>query len=146
MPLDQRDEDLLAELGRRMKAAREAAGLSGVDAAANLSVDRRTLQTWESGSRAAPAIAIPKMAALYGVTSEWLLSPDEPFRALVDPEIERRAVTAEDIDQHTEYSQLVSVLVTKRLQPMSSQREFQQRMERIAARGDQLRGEAHGKT
>lgn len=134
------------QIGRRMESARKRSGLLQKDACVAIGVSLRSLQSWESGERAAPVTAVAAMVAAYRCSADWLLRPEVPFHALVDPEVEERAVTATDIDQHTEYSQLVAVLISDRLVPVTSQRQFTKRMERVASRGDDLRGETHGKS
>lgn len=55
-----------SQIGRALKAAREAAGLTQVQAAAAIDVDSVTLSRWERGVRAAPRSARMALERLYG--------------------------------------------------------------------------------
>jgi len=60
MPIDQH------ELGRRLKAAREACQLTQDDVAAHLDVSRSTIAQMELGNRAVTSLELDKLAYLYG--------------------------------------------------------------------------------
>jgi Zn-dependent peptidase ImmA (M78 family)/DNA-binding XRE family transcriptional regulator len=60
MPIDQQ------ELGRRLKAAREACRLTQEDVARNLGVSRSTIAQMELGNRAVTSLELDKLAYLYG--------------------------------------------------------------------------------
>lgn len=122
-----------------MKEARGRAGLSREAAADLAGVPTRTLRGWENGEAAQPAWIIPVLAAIYRVSTEWLLAPERPFLALLDPSAEHAAVTSPTISRFEECSQMVSVVVTDRLVPITSAKEWRDRMETIARSGDALR-------
>lgn len=144
MPSNPSETDLLAQIGRRLESARKHAGMTQKQASESVGASLRALQSWENGERSAPVTAIVAMVAAYQCSADWLLGSEAPFRALIDPEVERRAMEAPDLDQHTEYAQLMAVLVSERLEPITSQRELTRRLERVAARGDELREGRHG--
>ena len=141
MPLDTPEPELLAVIGRRMKLARDSAGLSATAAARSLGVDRRTLATWESGTRAAPISAAPRMSELYSVALDWLLAPSSGFRALIDRESERLLVTRRDTESLAEHLQTLSVIVSDRLEPVSSVAQWHQRMQAAWESAERVRRE-----
>lgn len=63
-----------ATLGDRLAAAREAAGMTLVQAAARLGVRGKTLADWENDSAEPRANRLQMLAALYGVSLRWLLT------------------------------------------------------------------------
>lgn len=78
-----------AELGIRLKHARQQAGLGQDVAAARCGLARTDLASWESGRVDATAEGVAKLARLYGVCAHWLLgladnmTPLGPNRLLV---------------------------------------------------------------
>lgn len=71
MPARKRDpapaesgSNVVPGMGRRMKKARSAVGLSGDECAEKLSVERSTYYSWESGVRSPNARDVPRIAAL----------------------------------------------------------------------------------
>lgn len=61
---------------RRLKAARDTAGLSQEQAAHRLGVTRGAVQNWEHGHRVPRADVLAGMARLYGVPIESLFEHD----------------------------------------------------------------------
>lgn len=57
----------------RLRRARETAGLSIGQAATRLGVMREALERIEDPTREPPADGVVEMAALYGVSVEWLI-------------------------------------------------------------------------
>lgn len=87
--------DLQERIGRRLRAAREKAGLSQEQAAVSLGSTRATLALWESGARKAPATAVHGLARLYRVSGDYLLTlSDDPA-----PHQERGAPGVVDLHQ-----------------------------------------------
>ena len=92
-----------AQLGNRLRAARDRRGLSQQAVADALGLPRTAITNIETGARAVSTLEITKLADLYGQTPAYFLSPNEKeaedllvvlHRAL--PEIERRLeITAE---------------------------------------------------
>lgn len=130
----------LQRIATRLKEARARSGISRELAADRAGIPARTLRSWENGESTQPAWVIPVLAAIYSVSTEWLLAPDEPFLALIDTAAEHGAVTAGSISRFDECSQMASVVVTDRLVPVTSGKEWRDRMENIAKTGDRLRG------
>lgn len=78
MPVDQQ------ELGRRLKAAREASRLTQDDVAAQLGVSRSTIAQMELGNRAVTSLELDKLAYLYGRDIRAFLAEEfRPEEALV---------------------------------------------------------------
>lgn len=141
MPSPTAEQVIQQRIGIRMRQARDRAGISGPAACEALGISRRTLHSWEDGAVAQPAHAVARMAELYRCSAEWLLAPDRTFFALVDPAAEASATQAADKTEHDECSQMVSIVVSDRLVPVTSAKEYQERMEGVARRGDELRGD-----
>lgn len=139
MPSDRPDQDPAVVLGERMRLARTRAGLHQRDAAAALNCSVRTLSAWEVGAAKAPAIAIPELASLYGVTCEWLLAPNVPFRALVDEKSEQDALRSRDTRVFARHANTLSVIVSEHLRPVSSPDEWRERMQAVYEHGESLR-------
>jgi transcriptional regulator with XRE-family HTH domain len=73
------EESDLPGLGRRLRLAREDAGLSQAQAAKLLGLHRPAISEIESESRKVSAGELKELAALYHVSSAWLLG--EPLEA-----------------------------------------------------------------
>lgn len=63
-----------AELGARLRQAREYVGLSQDDVASVLGISRPAVTLIESGGRKVEAIELSKLASLFGTTAEFLLT------------------------------------------------------------------------
>lgn len=76
MSREQPSEDIQqrVELGVRIRQAREYVGMSQDDVATALGVSRPAVTNIESGTRKVEALELSKMASLFGVTTEDLLS------------------------------------------------------------------------
>jgi transcriptional regulator with XRE-family HTH domain len=61
-------------IAKRMREAREAAGLSQGQVAKKLHMHRPTISEIEAGRRRISASEIALFAELYGVSTEWLIS------------------------------------------------------------------------
>lgn len=60
-----------------LRAMREAAGLTQVQAAKRLGVNQSAVGQWETRRTFPRTARLPRIAALYGCTVEDLLAPDE---------------------------------------------------------------------
>lgn len=65
------------EVGQRLRDARRAVGLTQQVVADRLKCSRRAVSEWETGVRQ-PHTALPELAALYGVSTSFLLYGVEP--------------------------------------------------------------------
>ena len=70
--------EFYAELGRRLRAARVMAGLSGMQAAGALGIAHQQVHRYEIGANRAPVDLIMEMARLYGCTVSELIGGDAP--------------------------------------------------------------------
>jgi transcriptional regulator with XRE-family HTH domain len=61
----------------RLREARRGMGLKQQDVADRLQVSRRSVSEWEGGQRR-PHSKLPELAALYGVSTSYLLTGAEP--------------------------------------------------------------------
>ena len=93
-----------AQLGNRLRAARDRRGLSQQAVADALGLPRTAVTNMETGARAVSTLEITKMADLYGQTPAYFLSPNEEaaedlFVVLhrVLPEIERTPKTKREV-------------------------------------------------
>lgn len=68
----------LAELGRRIAAAREAAGLTQTDVARLLGVTQATVSRLEGGLQEPTALRLADLAEALGVTADDLLGRPRP--------------------------------------------------------------------
>jgi transcriptional regulator with XRE-family HTH domain len=70
--------ELKVEFGRRLVLAREAIGLSQVEAADAIGLESQVhLCRWEIGSRPVPLEMLPKLVNLYGVSYDFLFGETE---------------------------------------------------------------------
>ena len=87
-----------AELGRRLRAARDSCGLTQEDVAAELSVSRSTVAQIEAGNRGVSGIELGKLAFLFGRDMRELLATEyedaDPLGALFRAEAE---VSGDDV-------------------------------------------------
>ena len=66
-----------AQLGNRLRAARDRRGLSQQAVADALGLPRTAITNIETGARAVSTLEITKLADLYGQTPAYFLSPNE---------------------------------------------------------------------
>ena len=71
-----RDDDELAEIGNRLRAARLALGLSQKDLYEAIGVKAATWNHWESGKRIPDPLSMAEFYRLHGVTMEWIYAGD----------------------------------------------------------------------
>ena len=64
-------------LSEKILYCRKKAGMSQLDLADALGVSRQAVSKWETGESNPDVTKLPQMAALFGVTTDYLLS-DEP--------------------------------------------------------------------
>ena len=77
-------------IGSALRAARLEAGLTQVEVAAKLKVTQQAVGLWETGKAAPRAIAVKKLAQLYGVDIGRLLGGSDRIT-----ELERRVAELE---------------------------------------------------
>lgn len=75
-----------AEFGKRLRALREAAGLSRDQLAVRCGLVGRTLINYETGMRIPYADTAAKLAAVFGISVEDLIGMDEPTPAALKTE------------------------------------------------------------
>jgi transcriptional regulator with XRE-family HTH domain len=77
-------EPIVARLGRRLRDARQAAGLTVREAAASAGLgDHSILVRYENGQAAPPLERIAQLATAYGLTPAALLATDDAAVALI---------------------------------------------------------------
>lgn len=140
MPLKSSDEDLRKLVASRLQSARKRAGLSQKAAAKAALCGFSTLQSWEAATASPNAVNLMRLCEVYGCSAAWLLAPDRSFAAIIDPAAERAAVTADDIQTWDECAQITAVVLSDRLEPITSRVAFNRRLEAVASAGDRLRG------
>lgn len=74
------DETPRSEIAVRLRDARRAKGMTQQQVSDALGVSRRAVSEWETGIRQ-PHVALPGLAALYGVSTTFLLYGVEPASA-----------------------------------------------------------------
>ena len=62
------------ELNERIREARKKCGLSQIDLADAMEVSRQTVSKWETGESAPEIAKLPQLAAVLGVSLDWLFS------------------------------------------------------------------------
>jgi transcriptional regulator with XRE-family HTH domain len=62
------------EFSQRLRAAREAAKLKQSDVAEHFGISRPTISQWEAGTHRPDQDRFPSLAALLGVTLDWLMN------------------------------------------------------------------------
>lgn len=68
------------EIRRRLVGARQAAKLTQVDVASEMSVTRQTVSSWERGSTAPSIEQFAVLCAVYGVSSDLILYGESSVR------------------------------------------------------------------
>lgn len=71
-------------LSEKILYCRKKAGMSQLDLADALGVSRQAVSKWETGESNPDVTKLPQMAALFGVTTDYLLS-DEPVEKNAEP-------------------------------------------------------------
>ncbi|MGN6526962.1 MAG: helix-turn-helix domain-containing protein [Burkholderiaceae bacterium] len=70
-----------AEMGKRLREAREYLNFSQDEVAAALGLSRPSVTNMESGSRKVDSLELDKLARLYGRSVNYLLTGEEEFKA-----------------------------------------------------------------
>ena len=71
------DSDYALEVGKRIMAARKQKGISQLELAEAVRVDRSRVYTWECGQNMPHARAIAQMCRTLIVSADWLLDVEE---------------------------------------------------------------------
>lgn len=80
--------DNLGEIASRLKAARETIGITQVDAAERLGLKQPYLNRYEAGVVEPPLGAVIRLAKIYSVSIDWLLTGKKPApRDYTPPEL-----------------------------------------------------------
>ncbi|MBX6341619.1 MAG: helix-turn-helix domain-containing protein, partial [Thermomicrobiaceae bacterium] len=79
-----------AELGRRLRRARELARLSQTEVASALGITSAALSQYESGKRRIDALTLERLGRLYGVPLSWFFGEERPLPPWEDA-LRRRA-------------------------------------------------------
>ena len=72
------ENNLLVELGQRLKNLRKAKGLKQTDMAKLLGITDRNYQRYEYGKVNVPATTLNFFADFFGVSADYLLGREEP--------------------------------------------------------------------
>jgi transcriptional regulator with XRE-family HTH domain len=64
------------DIGRRLRATREAFGLNGTEFAARSTLKQNAYSQYETGARLLTVTASMKLCATYGLTMDWLYRGD----------------------------------------------------------------------
>lgn len=72
--------ELLEQLGRRLRLSRESAGLTRKAVCEKVGASPRSLQYWEDGASAPASDVLRALADLYGVSCDYLLCQVPDFR------------------------------------------------------------------
>lgn len=128
-------------LRTRLREARRACGLLQKDVSEKLGVSRRAVVEWEGGQRR-PHQKLPELAALYGVSTSYLLTGVEP--ATVELAALRERLTQQDdaIDRNYE---LLSEVATRLDRLAESVAALAEAMERHV-RADEAAGRGSPRT
>ena len=100
-------------IGKRLRLAREQAGLSQGQIAKMLGLHRPSISEMEAGRRKVSAEELARIAEIYGVSTAWLLNEETEMDTLDQKRIELAArglaqMRPEDLDR------LLSILQTLR--------------------------------
>lgn len=72
MTQKQENLDIQRAIGLRLRATREALGLTQEQLGAVLGISRTALNNWERGIRMADPLAMGRLADRYGATTDWI--------------------------------------------------------------------------
>jgi transcriptional regulator with XRE-family HTH domain len=89
--MNQSDDDKRALVAKRLKEARNLAGLSQTRAAELLDMHRPTITEIEAGNRRVTANELPRFAELYDVSVAWILGEAPDTLNVSDPNLELAA-------------------------------------------------------
>lgn len=108
------DKDKKPVIANRLRAAREAAGLSQGQVAKKLDLHRPTISEIEAGRRSVSAEELAEFARLYGVETWWLACADPEEEHKVD--MARYQLAARKISQMKpdDFENLMSILSSVR--------------------------------
>lgn len=76
--------------GARLKEARKARGLTGLDLQERTGISNTSISRWETGKRAPKGEFVTKLARELGVTERWLMTGDgarEPVKLAAEPPV-----------------------------------------------------------
>lgn len=90
-------------IGRRLKESREARGLTQDDVAEHLKVKRQTYSAYERNKSIPDALTLDKLACLFGVSNDYLLSREIKATIPEKREIELSEKDMKEIRQKAEH-------------------------------------------
>ena len=73
-----------ADLGKRLRGARQAAGLTQEAVSEAIGVHAPVISSWERGHSEPLAGKIPVLADLYGVTADWILGRESAAQTVME--------------------------------------------------------------
>ncbi len=74
----------MESIGYRLAEARKTAGLTQTQVAERLFITTQSVSSWECGNSLPDIEKVPEIAALYGVTADWLLSGKAPSAEILE--------------------------------------------------------------
>ena len=110
------DQNLRAEFGARLKALRKQHGIIQKELAAKIGIQRAQLNKYESGINAPPLEKIARIAVIFGVSVDYLVTGHQPDPASVsNPRlIERlKAMTSFTSDDQDAVLRLIDAMIYK---------------------------------
>lgn len=72
--MPQKAEPKRVEIGRRLKAARDALGLSQADICRAVDVSPSRWNQWETGGKLPDALVMAEVSRRYGITMDWVFA------------------------------------------------------------------------
>jgi transcriptional regulator with XRE-family HTH domain len=122
------DQSLRADFGARLKALRKQHNILQKELAAKLGVQRAQLNKYESGLHAPPLEKIARIAAIFGVTVDYLVTGNQPdLGAVSNPRLVERlkAMTSFPPDDQDAVLRLIDAMIYKHrvegaMRPMGS--------------------------
>ena len=76
MPKPSRPAGFVADVGRRLAAARKSLGLSAKEVCEAINVQQNTYSQWEHGKSVMDVAAAARMKQRFGITLDWIYSGD----------------------------------------------------------------------
>lgn len=80
-------EDMKLLVASKLIKLRQAAGMTQAELGEKLNYSDKTISKWERGESMPDVYVLSRIALIYGVTVDWLISQEEPWQ---DPEERRR--------------------------------------------------------
>lgn len=144
---DQSNDEISAGIGKRLRAARDASGMSRNLVAEKLGRSLQALKSWEGGETSPSAVDLCRLADLYGASTDWIVGRPQPgrFIGLIDRLSERRGMTHAGSTECMYALSTLGVEITDDIEVITDRADWERRVRTVQGKLLELLEKENGK-